>query len=66
MRRYIAYHVDIFGRALATYQLVATDDAAAQSEAAPYLKLHASIEVWEGARFIARLVRNKPTQYWIN
>ena len=54
--RYVAYHVDLQGVALASYELKATEDATAVSEARHLLKLHPSLEIWYGARFVARMV----------
>jgi hypothetical protein len=56
-KRYIAYHVDLSGNALASYELAASEDEAAKIEARKLLKFHPSIEVWLGARHIARLSR---------
>jgi hypothetical protein len=58
--QYFAYHVDLSGVALASYQLRAADDEGAASEARWLLKLHPSLEVWQGARFVVRLVREEP------
>lgn len=58
--KYIAYYVDLYGNARASYELNVTDDATAICEARNYLKLHPSIEVWQGARWIARLLREEP------
>jgi hypothetical protein len=54
--RYFAYHVDPLGVALASYELKATEDATAISEARHLLKLHPSLEIWRAARFAARLL----------
>jgi hypothetical protein len=54
---YIAYHVDIFGNALACYELKATDDEAAKAEGRAFLRNHTTIEAWNGPRWIARFVR---------
>jgi hypothetical protein len=54
--RYFAYHVDLQGVALASYELKETEDAPAISEARHLLKLHPSLEIWYGARFVARMV----------
>jgi hypothetical protein len=61
--KYFAYHVDLHGVALASYELNATDDEKAKAEARYFLKLHPSIEVWQGARWIVRLVREEPERY---
>jgi hypothetical protein len=54
---YIAYYVDLSGVAQASYELKANEDDAAKNEAREYLKLHLSIEVWDGPRWVTRLVR---------
>src|SRR6185503_15390025 len=59
-KKYFAYHVDLYGAAHASYELKATDDAAAVSEARYFLKLHPSIEVWLAGRFVARLPAQEP------
>ncbi len=56
---YFAYHVDLSGVARASYELKADDDEGARSEAEHLLKLHPSLEVWQGARWVARLVREE-------
>ena len=58
--KYHAYHVDPHGVARASYELNATDDEGAKSEAQWFLKLHPSLEVWQNARFVIRLVREEP------
>lgn len=58
--KYFACYVDIYGTARASYQLNVSDDAIAIREARNYLKLHPSIEVWQGARWVARLLREEP------
>ena len=60
--RYFAYHVDLQGVALASYELKATEDATAIFEARHLLKLHPSLEIWRAARFIARLEAAATTQ----
>jgi hypothetical protein len=52
---YYAYHVDLHGVALASYELQGADDSVAVSEARSLLRFHPSLEVWQGARFVARL-----------
>ena len=61
LSKYFAYHVDLYGTARASYELQATSDAAATVEARYFLKFHRSIEVWQGARWVARLVREEAT-----
>jgi hypothetical protein len=58
--KYFAYHVDLHGVALASYELRGIEDAAAVSEARSLLGLHPSLEVWQGARFVARLKVEQP------
>jgi hypothetical protein len=55
LTKYFAYHVDLHGVALASYELQGSDDPAAVSEARSFLRFHPSLEIWQGARFIARL-----------
>jgi hypothetical protein len=57
--RYFAYHLDPRGVTHASYEIDAADDALAVSEARHFLKFHSSIEIWHGARWIARLVREE-------
>src|SRR5436190_193654 len=54
---YIAYYVTLLGAAQASYELRAKDDEAAKVESRQFLKLHPSIEVWEGAKWVARFTR---------
>ncbi len=58
--KYFAYYVDLQGIARACYELKANDDPTAVADARGYLKLHPSLEVWQGARWIARLMREEP------
>ena len=58
-RVYIAYHVDLWEGATAHYKLAATEDEPAVEEARRYLARHQSIEVWNGSRRVARLVREE-------
>jgi len=61
--KYFAYHVDLSGASRASYELkAAEDDPHAVSEARYYLKLHPTLEVWHGARFVARLMRQEPAR----
>lgn len=57
--RYFAYYVDLRGATHASYELHAADDARALSAAQPFLKFHPSLEIWYGARRIARLQREE-------
>lgn len=62
--KYFAYHVDLQGVALASYELRGIDNSVAVSEARSMLKFHPSIEIWQGARFVARvkLEQRGPTE----
>jgi hypothetical protein len=62
LTKYFAYHVDLQGVALASYELQGADDAAAVSEARSFLKFHPTLEIWQGARFIARLNSEQSSQ----
>lgn len=55
--RYFAYYINLSGTALASYELQAADDARATAEARRYLRLHPTLEIWHGARWVARMVR---------
>jgi hypothetical protein len=55
---YVAFAVDLFGVALARYDLVATDAEAATEEARALLPEHQLIEVWHHHRRVARLKRD--------
>jgi hypothetical protein len=57
--KYVTFHVDIFGVAHASYELIAADDEAAKSEARNLLPRHPSLEIWQGSRFIYRLTRTE-------
>jgi hypothetical protein len=61
--KYRAYHVNLQGIALSSYELKATDDDAALSEARCLLRLHASLEIWSGARWVARIIQDAPPQF---
>jgi hypothetical protein len=58
--KYFAYHVDLHGTARASYELKANEDANAVAEARVYMKLHPTLEVWQGVRWVARLLREEP------
>jgi hypothetical protein len=60
LTKYYAYYVNVKGVTGASYELKGTNDADGVSEARHLLKYHPSIEVWQGARFVARIVRNTP------
>jgi hypothetical protein len=57
VKKYLAYHVDLRGIANASYELKAAADDDAKAEAAQLLRFHPAIEVWDGARWVARIVR---------
>jgi len=48
LTKYFAYHVDLHGVALASYELQGSDDPAAVSEARSFLRFHPSLEIWQG------------------
>jgi hypothetical protein len=56
---YIAHYVTRLGISEAAYELNARDDEAAKIEARQFLSLHPSIEVWEGARWVARFTQEE-------
>ena len=58
--KYFAYYVDLYGTARASYELQANNDESAATEARYFLKFHPSIEVWQGARWVARLAVAEP------
>jgi hypothetical protein len=58
-KKYKAMCVDLLGLALASFDLDAGDDDAAKAEARQYLTAHPSVEVWDGPRWVARLVREE-------
>jgi hypothetical protein len=60
LKKYIAYHVDMFGFAKASYELNAKNDEDAKSEARLLLEIYPAIEVWQGPRWVARFARDIP------
>ena len=48
--RYVAYAVDTFGVALATYEFLCANDADAEHRARKLLDAHQTIEIWQGTR----------------
>jgi hypothetical protein len=64
LSKYFAYHVDVRGIARASYELQATNDSNAVAEARYFLKFHPSLEVWQGARSVARLSVEEPAPVW--
>jgi hypothetical protein len=61
-QRYFAYHVDAHGVARASYELHGIEDATAVSHARYFLRFHSSLEIWQGARSVARLSREELEQ----
>lgn len=57
MSKYFAYYVDFAGAARARYELKAIDDCRAVAEGRQFMKLHPSVEIWQGSRIVARLLR---------
>ena len=57
--KYTVFCVDLLGLAVASYDLHAGDDDAAKAEARQFLASHPSVEVWDGPRWVARLVREE-------
>lgn len=55
--RYVAYAVDLAGVARAAYELDCPTDKDAEATAKKFLEAHPTVEVWEGPRRVARLVR---------
>ncbi|MFK4507139.1 hypothetical protein ABIF81_002317 [Bradyrhizobium daqingense] len=55
--RYVAYAVDLTGVARAVYEIDCQTDTDAEAKARKFLEAHPSVEVWEGPRRVARLVR---------
>jgi hypothetical protein len=58
-KKYQAFCVDLLGIAIASYEFDAEDDDAAKAEARQYLVAHPSVEIWDGPRWVARLVRKE-------
>lgn len=56
-QKYFAYHVDPQGQARSSYELRASDDDSAKTEARYFLKFHSTIDVWQGARRIVHITR---------
>jgi hypothetical protein len=57
--RYVAFAVDLFGVARATYEIDCANDADARCRAERFLDAHPAIEVWHGVRRVARLTRDR-------
>jgi hypothetical protein len=58
-KKYQAFCVDLLGLAIASYEFDAGDDDVAKAEARQYLVAHPSVEIWDGPRWVARLVREE-------
>lgn len=56
--RYVAYAVDLTGVARAVYEIDCPTDQDAQRRAETFLHAHPAVEVWDGPRRVARLVRD--------
>ena len=57
--RYVVHAVDLTGVALATYELESADEEDAKRRAATFLEAHPVVELWKGARRVARLTREQ-------
>jgi len=57
--RYVAFAVDLFGVARATYEIDCANDADARRRAERFLNAHPVVEVWHGVRHVARLTRER-------
>ncbi|WOH60266.1 MULTISPECIES: hypothetical protein [Bradyrhizobium] len=55
--RYVAYVVDLSGVARAAYEIDSPTDQDAKTRAEKFLDAYPAVEVWDGPRKIARLVR---------
>ena len=55
--RYVAYAVDAFGVASATYEIECIGDDDATDSARELLDVHMTIELWQGFRRVKRLTR---------
>ena len=58
MTSYIAYAVDAYGIANATYELRCANDEDAEDRVRELLEAHQAIELWVGVRRVARLTRD--------
>jgi hypothetical protein len=58
--RYHAYAVDLSGVARAVYEIDCSTDKDAEARAEKLLETHPAVEVWDGRRRVARLVRKAP------
>ena len=57
--RYRAHAVDLYGVSLAEYQFECRSDEEAEHRATVYLRMHPTIDLWQGARRIVRLARDE-------
>ena len=55
--RYVVHATDLSGVALAAYEIEAGCDDDARRRAVIFLEAHPSIEIWDGVRCVARLIR---------
>ena len=55
--RYVAYAIDLTGVARAVYEIDCPSDEHAEERAKAFLRAHPAVEVWDGPRRVARLVR---------
>ena len=55
--RYVAYAVDAGGVVHAVYEIDCPTDKDAQARCEKFLEAHPTVEVWDGPRRVARLVR---------
>jgi hypothetical protein len=55
--RYVGYGVDLSGVARAVYEIDCRTEEDAQVRAEKLLEAHPAIELWDGPRRVARLVR---------
>lgn len=55
--RYFAYAVDLSGVARGVYEIDCPTDQDARARAEKLLEMHPFIELWDGPRKVARLVR---------
>lgn len=61
--RYVAYAVDLSGVARAVYEIDCQTEEDAQVRAEKLLQAHPAIELWDGPRRVARLVRQDSKQH---
>ena len=56
--RYVAYAVDSFGVAHATYEIECAADEDATHRVRKLLEAHPTIELWQGVRRVARMTQD--------